>query len=69
MIYDLHVVFSSFFMAAPLEMVALAALQIYFMVYLMDITNIDKICDSDGQKLKYLCKLIGVKHMMAQSKL
>ena len=68
MIYDLHIVFSSFFMAAPLKMVALAALRIYFMINL-DITNIDKICDSDGQKLKYLCKLLGVKHRKARSKL
>ena len=41
MIYDLHIVFFSFFMTAPLEMVALAALRIY----LIDITNIDKIYD------------------------
>ena len=29
------------------------------MIYFIDITNIDKICDQVGQKFKFLCKLIG----------
>ena len=29
------------------------------MIYLIDITNIDKICNLNGQKLKFLCNLIG----------
>ena len=29
------------------------------MIYLIDITNIDKICDKVGQKFNFLCKLIG----------
>ena len=45
MIYNLLIAFSSFFMTAPFEMVALTTLQIYLMVYLVNITNIDKICD------------------------
>ena len=45
MIYDLLIVFSSFFMIAPLEMVALTTSWIYLMIYLVDITLIDKICD------------------------
>ena len=38
-------VFSFFFMIAPLEMVALTTSCIYLMIYLIDVTNIDKICD------------------------
>ena len=45
MIYDLLIVFSSFYMTAPLEMVALTTSQILLLVYLIDITYIDKICD------------------------
>ena len=45
MIYDLFILFSSFFLTAPMEMVALTTSQIYLMLYLIDITNIDKICD------------------------
>ena len=29
------------------------------MIYLTDITSIDKLCDYVGQKTKYQCKLIG----------
>ena len=29
------------------------------MIYLIDITHMDKICDEVGQKFKFLCKLIG----------
>ena len=61
MIYDLLIVFSSIFMTAPFEMVALTTSRIYLMMYLIDITDVDKICDSVGQKLKFLCKLIGCK--------
>ena len=43
MIYDLLIVFS-FFMTTPLDMVALTTSRIYLMIYLIDITNIDKIC-------------------------
>ena len=32
-------------MTVPLEMVALATSRIYLMIYLIDITYIDKICD------------------------
>ena len=52
-------VFSSFFMTAPLEMVVLTTSWIYLMLYLIDITNIEKICDLVGHKFKFLCKLIG----------
>ena len=45
MIYDLLIVFSSFFMSAPLEMVALTTSRIYLMIYFIYVTNIDKICD------------------------
>ena len=38
-IYNLLIVFFSFFMTAPLEMVAV----IISLIYLIDITNIDKI--------------------------
>ena len=38
-------VFSSFFMTAPLEMVTLTTSWIYLMIYLKDVTNIDKIYD------------------------
>ena len=61
MIYDLLIVFSSFLMTAPLELVTLTTSQIYLMIYIIDITNIDKICDLVGHKFKYLCKLIGCK--------
>ena len=44
MIYDLLIVLSSIFMTAPSEMVAFITSQIYLMIYLIDITNIDKIC-------------------------
>ena len=29
------------------------------MIYVIDITNIDNMCDYFGQKIKFLCKLIG----------
>ena len=32
-------------MIAPLEMVTLTTSRIYLMIYLIDITNIDKMCD------------------------
>ena len=60
MIHDLLIVFSSFFMTAPLEMVALTTSRIYLMIYLIDITNIEKNCDLVGQKFKFLCKLTGI---------
>ena len=42
MIYDLLIIISSPFLNAPLEMVALTTAWIYLMIYLIDITNIDK---------------------------
>ena len=45
LIYGLLIVFSSPFLTSPLEMVALTTSRIYLMIYLIDITNIDKICD------------------------
>ena len=45
MIYDLLIVFSSFFMTMTLEMVAFSTSRIYLIIYLIDITGIDKICD------------------------
>ena len=45
MIYDLLIFLSPFFMTAPLEMVALTNLHIYLIVYLINITYIDKISD------------------------
>ena len=59
MIYDLLINFSSLFLNAPLEMIVLTTSWIYVMIYLIDITNIEKICDKVGQKIKFLCKLIG----------
>ena len=60
MIYDQLKVFSSFFLTAPLIMVALTTTRNSLMIqYLLDITNIDKICDKNGQKFKFLCKLNG----------
>ena len=58
MIYDLLIVFSSHFLTAPLEMVSLTTSWIYLMIYLIYITNIDKICDLVGKTFKFLCKLI-----------
>ena len=60
MIYDLLKVSLSFFMTVPLEMVALTTSRIYLMICLIDITNIDNICDKVGQKFKSLCTLIGL---------
>ena len=42
-IYDLCPTYS--FLLAPLKMVTLTTSQIYLMIYLIDITHIDKICD------------------------
>ena len=46
-------------MTAPLELVTLTISWIFSMIYLIDITYIDKICDYVCQKFKFLCKLIG----------
>ena len=46
-------------MTAPFQMVALTSSRIYLLIYLIDITNIDKLFDYVGQKFKFLCKLIG----------
>ena len=46
-------------MTGLLEMVALTTSRIYLMIYLIDSTNIDKICVNVGQNVKVLCKLIG----------
>ena len=59
MIYYLLIVFSYFIMASPMEKVALTTSQIYLIVNLIDITNIDKIFDLVGQKSKFLCNRIG----------
>ena len=48
-----------FLLPFPLEMVTLTTSRINLMIYLIDATNIDKICDLVGQKFKFLCKLIG----------
>ena len=48
LIYDLRPTYSfspPFCMTVPLEMVALTTSRIYLMIYLIDITHIDKICD------------------------
>ena len=45
MIYVLLKVFSYFCLTAPLEMVALTTSRIHLMIYLIDITDIDKIWD------------------------
>ena len=58
MIYDLLIIFSSFFMTAPLEMVALTTSRNYLKIYLIDITKIYKIYDEFDQNLKFLCNLI-----------
>ena len=58
MIYDLLIVFSSPFLSDPLEMITLTFSEINLMIYLIDITNIDKICDEVGQKFKFLRKLV-----------
>ena len=44
------IVFSLFFMSASLKMNALTTSRIYLMLYLIDITNIDKIYDYGGKK-------------------
>ena len=46
-IYDLGPTFSFLlpFLTAPLEMVALTTSEIYLMIYLMDVTSIDKTCN------------------------
>ena len=59
MIYNQLIIFSSFFLTAPLKMVALTTTRYLLMIYLIDISNIDKICDKVGQKFKFLCKMIG----------
>ena len=59
MMYDLLIVFSSPFLTATLEIFALTTSQIYTMIYLIDITNIDKMCRQVGQKFKFMCNLIG----------
>ena len=55
-IYDLWPTYS--FLLAPLKMVALTTSRIYLMIYLIDITHIDKICDKVGQTFKFQCKPI-----------
>ena len=40
LIYDLLI----FLLTLPLEKAALTTSRIYFMIYVLDITNIDKIC-------------------------
>ena len=47
-IYDLLIVFSSFFMTVPLETVVLTTSKIYLMIYLIDITS-----TVDSRKLNY----------------
>ena len=54
-----YLFFLLLFMNVPLEMVALTTSQIYLIIYLIDITNIDKIRDWVGEKFKFLYKLIG----------
>ena len=51
MIYNLLIVFSFPFLTAPLEMVALTTKQVYLMINLINITNIDKICDKVAKTL------------------
>ena len=46
-------------MNTSLEMVTLTTSQTDLLIYLIDITNINKICDYVGQKFKFLCKLFG----------
>ena len=59
MIYDLFYSFLLFFMTAPLEMGSWTTLRIYLIIYLIDITYIDKVFDYVGQTFKFLCTLIG----------
>ena len=40
-------------MTAPLKLVALTTSQIYLMIYIKDITNIDKICDKVAFNLNF----------------
>ena len=63
-----YLIFSSFFMTAPLEMVAFTTSGIYLMIYLIDIANIDKICDLVGQKLRFLCKLVGCGYILQKNR-
>ena len=46
-------------MTAAFEMVALTTSRIYLMIYFIDITYIDKICNWIGLQFKFLCELIG----------
>ena len=45
-------------MTVLFEMVAFTSLRIYLMIYIIDITDIDKMCDYVGQYFEFLCKLI-----------
>ena len=54
MIYDLVMIFSYLFVTVILEMVALATSWIYLMIYALYIANIDKKCDSVGQKINLI---------------
>ena len=56
-IYDLWPAYC--FLLAPLKMFALATSRTYLMIYLIDNTHLDKICDKVGQKFEFLSKLIG----------
>ena len=42
-----------------MEMVTLTISRIYLMIYLIDIANIDKICDEVGKQFEFLYNLIG----------
>ena len=58
MIYDLLIVFPSFFVTVPLEMVPLTTSRIYLMIYLIYIFQIlTKYVINLAKKI--LCKLIG----------
>ena len=64
MIYDLLIVFSFFFMTAPLAMVALTTSRIYLMIYLK-ILQLIKL----AKNLKFRANRLVVKHRKGRSKL
>ena len=45
MIFDILIVFSFPFLTDPLKIVELTTSRIYLVIYLIDITHIDKICE------------------------
>ena len=70
MSYELVIVFSSPFLTAHLEIVALTTSRIYLMIYLIDITNIYKyVIKLANKNINFCANWFVVKHMKGRSKL